>query len=167
MSLAYAGSLSIAGLCVQAFALFTQLSGSAQAQLSGTIAASLAVGVIPPTYAATIEILQQMIASLQAAIDAGITAPQVSAGAGLSAQIEVLTELVATFNAMAALGAAGGIDVWTWSGAVDALGPALSSALDAGAPSGGGPNDASNGLVLLTRVPATWTAMSGFFGGAS
>ena len=164
MSLQYVGSLSLAELVPTSFALFAQLDVYIQAQLTGAITASLNISILPPTLVATVTVAASILADLQAALALGLTLPSVSLSASLNAQIAILAALVASLNALIALGG-GSIDAFTWSGPVDALGPAVTGELASGAPSGGSPFDASNAMLLLTRSQTTWTAMSSFFGG--
>ena len=165
MSLQYVGSLSLAGLIPTSFALFASLDVYIQAQLTGQLAMSVNIGILPPTLEATIAIATTVLADLQAALSLGLTLPSVDLSVSLNAQIAILEALIASLQAIIVLGSAAGIDAWTWDGPVNGLGPALGAALAFGAPSGGFGTDHSNALVLLTRVSATWTAMNAFFGG--
>ena len=58
--------------------------------------------------------------------------------------------------------AAAGIHSYAFAGAVNAFGGELSAALAGGVP-GGTPAEASNAIVLLTTVSATWDAMAQVF----
>lgn len=165
MSLQYVGSLSLAGLIPTSFALFASLNASIQAQLTGQLAMSANLGILPPTLEATIQVAVTVLADLQAALALGITLPSVDLSVSLNAQIVILEALIASLQAVIVLGSAAGIDAWTWDGPVNGLGPALGAALAFGSPSGGLGTDHSNALVLITRVSATWSAMATFFGG--
>lgn len=162
MSLVYVGNLTLAGLIPTSFALFASLDAYIQGELTGQLHMQANLSILPPSISATITIAENILADLQAAI--ALSPPSISLSASLSAQIGILEAFIATLQAILVL-SGGSIDVWTWSGPVNGLGPALTGALAGGAPSGGLPTDPSNALVLLTRSPATWTAMSTFFGG--
>jgi hypothetical protein len=55
-----------------------------------------------------------------------------------------------------------GIHAYHYSGQVDDLGSEMATELAGGVP-GGAPTDASNALILVTTVGATWTAMGQIF----
>jgi hypothetical protein len=61
--------------------------------------------------------------------------------------------------------AAANVSCFQYAGPVDGLGAEVTTALASGDPAGGGPTDACNAFVFLTRTPATWTTMAALFGG--
>ena len=165
MSLTYVGSLSIAALVPTTFALFASLTPYIQAQLTGNLDMSANLSILPPSLSETVTIAGQILADLQAALALGLTLPSVDLSVSLNAQIAILAAFIASLEALIALGGAAGIDVFTYAGTVNGLGPALTGELANGSPSGGTAFDASNALVLLTRSSATWDSMVTFFGG--
>ncbi len=92
---------------------------------------------------------------LAAAISLGVQVPT------LSVQLAAIAAAVATLNVevgillsyQSALGAAG-IHAYAFSGQANALGPAIPSSFP-----GGAPTDAVNALLLVTDIPASWTAL--------
>jgi hypothetical protein len=165
MGLQYAGSVSLGALVPSVFSL-SAVVGYLGAQLSAAVNASLNIGLVPPTIVATAELAASILANLEVAVSAGLTPPSISLSASISAQIALLEGLVAALNLALGPLTAGGIDAWTWSGAAGDFGPALSVALAAGPPSGGGPLVQSGGIVLLAHTPAASAALSAFFSGA-
>ena len=167
MSLVYVGSMSLDVLVPTSFALFASLTPSIQAQLTAALGAQANLSIMPLTLQATITVVESILADLKAAAALGLTLPSVDLSVSVQAQITILAAFVATLTALLELtgGASAGIDVFAYDGTVGGLGPALTGALAAGAPSGGLPTDHADAAVLLTRSSATWTAIETFMGG--
>jgi hypothetical protein len=121
---------------------FTAQLALAQAMVT-SVQTGIALGIPVPSIAAQIAAVAALIAELLASV------------AGIAAQLEIVTD----FQAL--LGAAG-VHVYAYAGQTGSLGSELSTELTTGIP-GGSPTDAANALVLVTTVPATWTAMSQVF----
>jgi hypothetical protein len=131
--------------------------------LQARLDALLAFSPTPIDFHANIALAGQIAASIQAALDIGITPPSISV------QIAIVADLIAALEvqlnailAITGLFASAGIYAYAYDGRVDGLGPALTSELSGGLP-GGAPGDHCNALVMVTSVGATWTAMSTVF----
>lgn len=121
-------------------------------------------------FAAQLALAQQILGSVQAAIDLALPVPPDAE------QLEKFTDMLGDLTAslgtvetsasliasIAALLAAVGLHVYAYSGPVNALGGEVTSALAAGLP-GGAPADNANALILATSNAATWTAMQSIF----
>ena len=115
------------------------------------------------SFAAQIELCQQIIASLQAALALGIQPPTIEV------QINIMVAVVAALKAsiqlmldFQTLLASGGVFAYAWDGPVTAMGAAITAQLAGGFPDGSGVSHA-NAIILGTSVSATWTAMGGVF----
>jgi hypothetical protein len=109
---------------------------------------------------------EQVVANVQAAIDAIPPIPVVS----LSAQVALAASILANFNAQAAaidaqltlqatiagFLATGGVAAYAFDGPQDTLGSELATAL-------GPATTHANAIVLVTTSGAAWTAMQGVF----
>ena len=106
----------------------------------------------------------QIVASIEAAIALGLTAPSISAQiaaqvaltTALQLQLELILELFDLFEAAGVWG-------YHYTGRADTLGSDMTTELSAGLPGGGGPSETVNALILITNVSATWTAMQQIF----
>jgi hypothetical protein len=109
--------------------------------------------------------LTNFLAQLQAGVTLGL--PSVSydlsacatLSASLSASLAVLTTLQGLFGT-------GGVFAYTYSGTGAGLGPALTTELATQWRDGTPSSASANAIILGTVSPATWTAMTAFFGGA-
>lgn len=163
MTITAIGTLDLAtaipGAALGASAGLTGINASlpdAEARLDALLAFSPA----PIDFTAQLTLAQSIVTSIQSAIALGLTPPDISAQiAAVSALIATITAQVATANAqitilvdLQATLTAGGVAAYAYDGAINAFGSQLSTAL-------GGSGAHCNALVLLTTVPATWTAM--------
>lgn len=167
MSLVPLGSLSMAqalpGAQVAAAAGIAGING-ALPDILARIAALQAFSPAPISFAFNIIEATKIVASLNLAIAAGITPPNIAAQiAQILALLAALEATVAAVNANLSIAtdfvsglAAAGIDAYAWDGSRNALGAALTSALG---PSG----THANALVLVTTNGATWGAMQAVF----
>lgn len=173
MTVQYVGNLSIGGAVPGAAAAAVAGAAGINAALPDILARIAALQAFAPlnvSFAAQLALAQQMVASVQAAITAGISAPSLAvqiaqvaaliaellaAATAINAQLTIITD----FQAL--LGTAG-VHAYAYAGQVQNLGGEMSTELAAGVP-GGAPTDASNALVLITTVPATWAAMANVF----
>lgn len=121
-------------------------------------------------FSADIALAGQIIASINAAITAGITPPSLSAQVSLvAALIADLEAAVLSINAQlsivldfAALLGTAGVHAYHYTGRADQLGAGMTSELSSGFP-GGAAGDSTNALILGTTSGTTWTAMSDVF----
>ena len=174
MALTYLGSLTLAAALPGAAAGFAAgIDGISLAlpDIQARLDALLAFSPQPISFTANVALAQQIVASLQLVISLGISPPDISA------QIAIIASLVASLYAtislinarlsividLSALLDAAGVFAYSYAGAADGLGPALTAELSAGFPGGTGGAQAANAIVLATTTPATWTAMQGVF----
>ncbi len=155
MPLTYLGSLSVGAIAPSVGATIGVSLPVLQAQLDGLAAAVVQLTAAPPTIAASLTLAQALVTNITAAISLGVQVPT------LSVQLAAIASAVATISAevaillsyQVALGSAG-IHAYAFAGQANALGPAIPSSFP-----GGGPTDAVNALLLVTAVPASWTAL--------
>jgi hypothetical protein len=118
----------------------------------------------PISFGAQLALANQILASITLSISMGLPVPSVDAQ--IAAVLAIVADLLAAVSQIEAqlailvdftdlLGTAG-ISAYAYAGTVGAFGGELATAL-------GGGGDACNALVLLTRIPATWAAMSQVF----
>jgi hypothetical protein len=138
-----------------------------QAQLGAALQVQAHVQVTPPTLAITAEALAKFAANLTASLS--LAPPSISAA--LSATANLAASISAQFGLMVALGATldrydAELFCYTYSGAANALGAAVTSALSS--TWGDGFTPTSSGCIaglLATTDAFTWTTMLSFFGG--
>lgn len=163
-TLTYIASLSIGTLCPLVVSSIGPAFVDLNAQLTGAIALQASLNATPPTLAADIAALTQVVAELQTAVGAGV--PNVSFNltsvGTLIANIQAVITNLATLNG---LFSAGGIFSWTYAGDGPTLGSSLSTALATHWPDGSLSSVAGNGIVLMTLSPSTWVSMQSYFGG--
>lgn len=134
---------------------------SAQISAAGSFSPSVSLGLDE-----LLAIAEAIIANVEAAIAAVPPIPVLSLSAQVALALAVKADLLAmlaiinaqvTIQAqIASLLATGGVAAYAWDGANNALGPALTTALGAGATH-------SNALILYTTSGVAWTAMQGLF----
>lgn len=169
----YVGNLSIGGAVPgAASAAIAGVAGinAALPDILARIAALQAFAPQPVSFVAQLALAQSMVSSVQAGIALGIPVPSIAAQiAAIAALVAELLAAVSAINVQlgivtdfqALLGAAG-LHLYAYAGQTGSLGPELSAALATGIP-GGSPTDSAHALVMVTTVPATWTAMSHVF----
>jgi hypothetical protein len=173
MTVTYVGSLSIGDLVPGAAAAAVAGAAGINAALpdiQARIAALASFSPAPVDFAAQLALAQQMVASITASISLGLPVPSIAAQIAIvAAQIAALEASVLAINANLTivtdfqdLLTAAGIHVYAFDGQVQDLGNELDTELSGGVP-GGSPTDASNALVMVTTVSATWTAISQVF----
>jgi len=173
MSIVYAGSLTLGAAipgATAAAAAGASGIGLALPDIQARLAALLAFNPQPIDFAADLVLAQQMVTSLSAAIALGLTPP--SMAAQIAAINALIAELLANVSAVNAqleiilafqgLLASAGVHTYAYAGPVNAFGSEFSAELSAGVP-GGSPTQASNAVVLLTTIGATWDAMAQVF----
>ena len=172
-SASYVGSMSIgvavpAGLsaCVAGTAGINLALPDIEARLAALASFSPSLG----SFAVDLELANQMIASINAAISVGITPPSISvqlaliAGliADLSAQIVSINAQLSIIVDISGLLATAGLHVYSYRGAVGSFGGTFTTELSSGFP-GGTILEDCNALVLATSSSVAWTAMQSVF----
>ena len=160
MTITYLGSVSV-GATVPGVG--AALAVSLQ-DLNARITALLSFSPGEVNFAAELQIANQILANIQAAIIVGITPPSISVQVGiiaallaaLEAQLQVIAQLQNLFLAA-------GVDVFVYDGTVGNMGAEVTAALSGGLPSGGTGATHCDALILATSVSATFTAMQGVF----
>lgn len=160
MTLTYLGSVGIGAVIpgVEA-ALSVSLT-----DLQARIDALLAFTPVEIDFSVQLDLAQQIVLSIQAAITAGLVPPSISAQValvanlllGLEAQLQIILQLQ---NLLLTAG----VDAYSYDGTVGGLGGELTAALTGGLPSGGTGATHCNALVLITSIGATWAAMGEVF----
>jgi hypothetical protein len=148
------GSLTLATIVPAAATASFIAAADANAQLDAMLDFQPVANL---SYSAQLSLLTSMTANVQAAIDAGLSPPslsaQVTAGATLSATINANLAIVAAIQTALL---AGSVRLLTYSGQQDDFGDELDAHL-------GAPTTSVNALVLLTSNGASWTAMQELF----
>lgn len=159
-TLTYIGEESLTVCLPGAVAALAADLGALQAQLAALVNVKIDVQI---SFAAQITLCEQIIASLKAAIAAGLSPPTVAAQAQI--QLNIIAALRASIKILVdflGLLATGGVFAYAWDGPIPDMGAAITAALHAGFPDGSGITHA-NALILGTSLTATWTAMGGIF----
>jgi hypothetical protein len=174
MTLSLVGTLSVGQMvpiAVQAVGQLSATVGSVRATLNGQLQAKLKLGarltITPPRITATLSALAKVTAKLQAAASLGVVPPSFVLGldvvlknaARLQAYLGGLAAQVSAAASITSLLATAGIDSYSFGGATNAFGPAVTSATSGGFPSGGGPSAHCDAIILITTSPAAWTAL--------
>jgi hypothetical protein len=172
MALTYIGELSLGALVPSVDAQIVADVGLATGQLGNAtagLAAMEALVVAPPTIAASIVTVGQILSALQEAIVLGVpnipVPPSLALIAQLTASIAALTEQVAALGVLGGQLSTAGVFAYTYAGTGAAFGGTLTTSLATAWPDATPSSAAANAIVLGTVSPATWTAMLGFFGG--
>jgi hypothetical protein len=156
------GSLGLAALCSADFELLTDLLSEFKGRANAAAKAVAGVSFLPPSCAASAQVVATATAKIQAALAIGMPAIKANLLAFISSRIAIISALSAQISAQLAL-ATDGFDVFTYSGPGSGLGPALTSTLAGGWPDGAGPTTPSQALVLAATTPAATVALSTFF----
>jgi hypothetical protein len=159
------GVTTISGMCKGAFALLLALLANLNARKNVLLAATaqLSLSILPPSIEAFLGLLAKMTANLEANLH--VTPPSFSAA--LSAQINVLLDLVGRINLMLGIGNAE-LEIWAYSGSAEnfstdiAAGPGTSGWHD-GSPAS---TVVAAGVFGLTTDVAA-AGFASFFGGLS
>jgi hypothetical protein len=143
-----------------------QGSAGINAQLAATASLKAVASVTPPTLAVSAVALAKAAVNLKAQI--GVAPPTISAA--LSATANAAASLSASFGLLISLGATlsgGSVFVYTYSGAADVMGAAITTAL---ASTWGDGHTSTSGdclsVILATTDSFSAGIVSGFFGGA-
>lgn len=165
--LVYTAKMSVlAALSPVTNAATAQGSAGINAQLSASASLKAAAQVTPPTLAIVATALAKAALNLKAQLN--VAPPAISAA--LSATANAAASLSASFGLLISLGATlsgGSVFVYTYSGAADVMGAAVTSAL---ASTWGDGHTATSGdclaVILATTDSFSAGIVSGFFGGA-
>jgi hypothetical protein len=156
----YIGSLTLGGCMPGAVAM----SVASQADIEARLAALLSFTPTPIDFFVSLNLAIQTLASIQAAMVAGITPPSIDIQIALIlAQIAELSASLAIIVEFGGFMAAAGVHLYAYNGTVSNMAVDLDGQLFDGVPGGTGGGQSCNALVLLTTIGATWTAMSGVF----
>lgn len=152
----YLGSLTIGAAAPGVAAAMEAALPDLQARMAALAAFAPSTG----SFAANLQLANDIAASVQAAITAGLTPP--SASAQFAAVASLVAELEASLSValslVEALGVAG-IHAYRYTGQAGALGSQFQTELSGGFP-GGSSSDATDGVLLATTVPAAFAALS-------
>jgi len=166
--LLYAGKLTLALLSHLTFAAIAQGDAAIQSQLDAALQLKASLDITPPTLDADVEALLAFQAALLADAEAAVPKPNFA----IDATANIAADLDAKFSGVIALGSAfnrvdATVFVYTYAGAGNALGPAITTALATTWGDGTTPTNAPCGAALLGATDAlTWATMGAFFGGA-
>jgi hypothetical protein len=166
--LVYAGKLTLAVLSHLTLSAIAQGDSAISAQLDAALQLKASLDITPPSLTADLQALLAFAASLTA--DASFAIPKPSFA--IDATANIAADLNAKFSGVIALGSAfnrfdATLFVYTYSGAGDAMGAEITSALATTWGDGATPTNAPCGAALLGATDAlTWSTMGAFFGGA-
>lgn len=165
MSLVYGGEITLGALCPTVLSATAAATAEVQAQAAGAASLSASLSITPPTVATQITILTQFLAQLQASATLGL--PSVSYD--LSACAALSASLAASLSVLVALQAllgTGGVFAYTYAGAMNGLGAALTTEFATQYRDAVASSTSGNAVILVTDSSVTWTAMASFFAGA-
>ena len=156
MTITYEGSLSIGGALPGVAGAFEAALPDLQVRLD----ALATFAPTTPDFAANLSLAQGIVTNLQQAIAFGITPPNLDAQlaevelavSGVEASLGAAAALLATLDAA-------GLYLFTYTGNVEDFGTEFQAEIGSGLPGGGG-TGACNAVVMLTKTPATWTALA-------
>jgi hypothetical protein len=166
--LVYAGKLTLAALSHLTFAAIAQGDAAIKSQLDAALQLKASLNVAVPSLVADISGLLAFQTALLA--DAALAVPKPSLA--IAATANIAADLNAKFSGVIALGAAfnrvdASVFVYNYSGAGNALGAAITSALATTWGDGTTPtNTPCTAALLATTDAPAFAAMSAFFGGA-
>ena len=153
-------SIGFSDMIGAGFELMGKLLANLDLQAKLLASASAKISVVWPTIVASIQIVTQFKAKIQALIDAGISFPLPSVtakiSAGIGAQIAAVADLVAGIGIQLGF-ATEELGVWTYQGPGSGLGPAITAAF---------PVSEATCVVLAATTPACSAAFSALFAGA-
>lgn len=161
MTLAYVGEIDMTAVLPGVAAALGTAKIALEAQIAALVGFKAQVSL---SFTDQIGILLQAKAALEAAIALGLQPPSLAAQIQITAQVATALQLqLQVILDLFTLFANAGIHVWAYDGAANGLGPALTTALTGGLPSGAGAAEHVDALVLATSIGATWTAMGKVF----
>lgn len=150
------GSLTIGGALPGVSAAFESAMPDIQARLDALAGFSASTG----SFSANLQLAQDIVANIQAAMALGISAPSIDAQlAEAEAAIAVEEGKLAAAAELLATLEASGLHLYTYSGTASAFGGDFNAEIGGGLPGGGGGGASVNGAVLITEVAATWTKL--------
>jgi hypothetical protein len=161
------GVITLQLLCGACFEVLLDLLGNLEARAALLASASAGVALIPPTVAASIDLLLKIQATLRANLDVKLPGLQAAASAALSAQIGIVGKLYA---GIALLLSVAHVDLEVWR--YDGPGAGAASAIAAG-PGTSGWHDGTPAsapvaaMVLAATNSASLVAFSTMFSGAT
>jgi hypothetical protein len=163
------GVVQFSTMLAVVFDLMVALLGNLEARASLFAGVSASIGFMPPTVAASLQLLGKISASLAANISAKLPSLSVSAGLALQGQIKAIAKLtgqIAFFLGMSQAGLE--LEIWQYTGTGAGLGPAIAAGPGAAGWHDGTPASVpvEAGIFGLT-TPANLAAFNTFFAGAA
>ncbi len=170
----YLGGGSVGGhmpTALQGFAAGTAAINAtlpgASARLSGTLAATAAVGISPPSFTAVIEAANNLIIAAQA----GISGPSVqvdvaamgAAAAALAVEVGALEAALSLLAGLSVLYGTAGVHAYLVDGEIGSHGSALQGALSNGVPGGSGSAQLGTGFYLVAADNGAISALRAIF----
>jgi len=163
--LTYVGSMSLAALVPIVYASIGAVGVSLSASFEGNLAVNAQFTATPPTLSARLAAVADFNASLATAIGLGL--PNISFDASASASL--IADLDAAFGLLlsleALLAASIGIYSYSYTGAGDTFGAAVTSALASSWPDGAPTNTSTNAFVFGAVASISQTVLAEFLDG--
>jgi hypothetical protein len=165
MSLAYVAALPLPLLMPSVQLSIGIPAISLNASLTGALALNASLTITPPTVALYLSALVELQAQLSLGISLGTPSVSfdASACAALVAQLELCFSLLITLDGL--LGASIGMYAFTYNGAANAMGAALTGELSSTWPDGVSSSGACNVALLGAASPIAQTQLAAFFDG--
>lgn len=163
--LVYGGAATIGSLAPFVLRALGGVYADLKGRLAGLISMVAKFTATPPTALSGISVAGDIGASAAAGISAGLPGAAFildavgKAVTAIGAAAAVIVQLQALFGTA-------GVFVYKYDGATGQLGQAITSSLVGGWPDGTPATVRANAVLLGATTPATWTAVSTFFGGA-
>lgn len=159
MTAQVAGKITV-GQCVPALAGFVAAAeADITAELAGCASIQAGIGISPPSFAAQITILTNLIAALeaQAALSLSLGLPQVTVSLDvmLAAQLQLEAKLELLLKLLEAMATAG-VAVITHTGLASTHGPEVQTQVNSIAP----PTNAVQSVTFLATEPAVFAALT-------
>lgn len=171
MALTYVADLPIPLLCPSLYAALGLPAMSLNASLTGALALNASIAITPPTMALYLQATVDWQAQMTLGI--GLGAPPVSfklsdtlsLSASLQLSFSLLLAFEAELNLSLSLGFGAGLYAFTYEGAGNALGSAVTTELSAGWPDGS--TGSCTGIVLGAATPIAATQIAALLDGVS
>lgn len=116
------------------------------------------------SFAAQLQLAEQLVLQLQSDISLAIVPPSIAAQiaivAGLLAALRAQLEIILVLQGLMLTA---GVDAYAYDGTAAGMGATITTALAAGLPSGGTGATHCNALLLVTQFGPTWAAMGSVF----
>ncbi len=160
--LTYAGAINLGVLSPLTLTVVGTLAAEVAADVTALTSLAVSVGITPPTIAASIDVVVNLVAGLALAIEFPPASVYVDFQAtimlGVIAELELTLALPLSLNAL--LGGDGGIFAYGYEGSGADFGATVSGEWPDNTPS----TAESNALIVATVTPSVWTDVGTFFG---